>query len=285
MRRSDAELQTEAQSLLLRVRKSPQPKRKIKPYEIFEIPDVALHGLRHQTQSKKIKATKIENFYNAIDNIRRSGGLQLFARRRKPNESPRLDVDAEKLTTMASNPLIYGSRSEWRDAFSIRCDRVEAENPDHSAGAPAAPRREQTTPREVANVEMIRIFRPTAYSEEQDPAIIDGIMNTSVTATRDHDYSRTPSPYSNATAYGLKYGRSTAAQRLSRNARNADLEHAESIWHGELPSGAACKDAARGTQHRRGRDRPHTDKVPYTDEGRNALYGVAGVPSSVPRRR
>ena len=103
---------------------------------------------------------------------------------------------------MASNPLIYGSRSVWRDTCVVRYDRAGAENPDPSAGAPAAPRREQTTIREAANVEILRIFRPDAYCKEQDPAIIDEILYTAVTVPRAHDYSGMPVPYSNATAYG-----------------------------------------------------------------------------------
>ena len=87
VRRSDTELQNERKSILTRVRKATPPRREIKSYMICEIPDVVLPGLRRQTQSKKMKATEIGNSRKAIDHIRRSGGLQLFARSQKPNDS------------------------------------------------------------------------------------------------------------------------------------------------------------------------------------------------------
>ena len=109
-----------------------------------------------------MKAAHIENSRNAVDHVQLSGGSQLFARSQKRSEFPQIDVDAEKLTPLASNPLIYGSRSEWRANFAVRYGRVEGGNSDPSVGTPAAPSREQTTLREVAYVELVRIFRPTA---------------------------------------------------------------------------------------------------------------------------
>ena len=101
-----------ANPLLLRVHKATPAKRKIMSYKICEIPDVVLPGRRRGAQSGEMKATKIENFRDAIDHFRLSGGFQLFARSQEPDESRRRDVDAGKLTPLASIPLLYESRSE-----------------------------------------------------------------------------------------------------------------------------------------------------------------------------
>ena len=167
-----------------------------------------------------MKEKTIGNFRNAVDHAHLSGGLQLFARGQKPSEFRRIDVGSWKLTLLASGPLLYGIRPKWRDAFVVRRDRASAENPDPSVSAPAAPCREEATPREVANVSTLRIFRPDAYRREKDPAIIDEILRTVVTVLRGPAYSSTHARYSKTTSYGWKYARRTSAQLLGRNARN-----------------------------------------------------------------
>ena len=88
VRRSDAALLTERQSLLLRVHKAAPPKKEIKAYEICELPDVVLPGLRREAQSGEMTDTKNEKSRKAIDHFHLSGGLQLYARRQKQKEFP-----------------------------------------------------------------------------------------------------------------------------------------------------------------------------------------------------
>ena len=188
--------------LLPRVHKSTPNKRDIRVYKLRDLPDDVLPGLEKSEKPKIQKATKIENFIEAAQTVRGMCRIQIFAPTENQSIFNRLQIDAEKLLSLARNPDVFGSPRERRDIYAVRYDSHGDRDPGPMAATPDAPRQNSVAVNEIIDVRLLREYAPLC--SEEDAEIVDNIINTSSPLPDKDGCASMVAQYSNNAAYSRK---------------------------------------------------------------------------------
>ena len=86
--------------------------------------------------------------------------IQPCAPTANPSISSRLQIDAERLPSLAHNPDVFGSPTERRDVYAVRCDSHGDRDPGHMVDTPDAPKNDPVAVDEIIDLRLLRDYAP-----------------------------------------------------------------------------------------------------------------------------